>query len=217
MSTSPEPDGVLALTWAIQMALQAASTGDYSKRCPVSITQTFAVNPLTMITPSINLLLDDLQAKERAQQRAEAQLHDAVEELENKVQTIERQASDIRRLSTPLIEVWEDILIMPIIGVIDPERGEVIMESMLSTISRRQARCVILDVTGVDSMDTAAADQLLHVVRTGRLLGAYCVLTGMRPEVAQALTSLGIELSNLVTLRTVKDGLRQCMRYRLGS
>lgn len=211
--TDVKKDRVLELAWVIQAVLQAASAGDYSKRCPVSITESFADNPLTTVTPSINLLLDDLLAKERAQKQAELGLRDAFADLKDKVQTIERQASDIRRLSTPLIEVWDDVLIMPIIGLIDEDRGEAIMDSMLTSISQRRAKCVILDITGVDSVDTTMADHLLRVVWAGRLVGAYCVLTGVRPEVAQMLTKLGVELGKLKTLRTVKDGLRHCMRY----
>lgn len=204
-------DRVFGLAWEIQAVLQAASAGDYSKRCPVTITESFAENPLTAITPAINLLLDDLRAKQRAQAKAEARLVETVGELKDKVRTIEEQAEHIRRLSTPVIEIWNDVLVMPLIGIIDGQRGEALMEAMLGSVAGRRARHVILDLTGVESIDTAAADQLLRVVRAGELVGAHCVLTGLHPTTAMTLTDLGVELGEIRTLRTVKEGLRYCL------
>jgi rsbT co-antagonist protein RsbR len=108
------------------------------------------------------------------------------------------------------------VLVMPIIGIIDEGRGESLLESMLSAVAGRSARYVILDLTGVESIDTAAAGLLLRVVRAGKLVGAHCVLTGVHPDMAMTLTRLGVDLGDLRTLRTVKDGLRYCL-HELGA
>lgn len=105
-------------------------------------------------------------------------------ELELKIATIEEQSRAIRELATPVIEVWDDILAVPIVGKLDAARGAELLESTLAAISMRQARCIILDVTGVHHVDTHTAGQLLKVARAAELLGAYCVLTGIRSHIA---------------------------------
>lgn len=85
------------------------------------------------------------------------------------------------------------------------------MDEMLSAIAEKQARFVILDVTGVAIVDTAVANHLLHVVRGGQLLGALCVLTGINPAVAQSLVAIGANLENVTTLRSLKEGLKYCL------
>ena len=134
-------------------------------------------------------------------------------ELERKIATIEEQSRAIRELATPVIEVWDDILALPIVGRIDSSRGAELLESTLGAITSRQARCIILDVTGVDTVDTFTASQILSVARAAELLGAHCVLTGVRSQIAHTLVSLGIDLSSVRTLRTLKDGIRHCIRY----
>ncbi len=134
-------------------------------------------------------------------------------ELEHKIATIEEQSRAIRQLATPVIEVWDDILALPIIGRMDSARGAELLESTLSAITHRNARCVILDVTGVDTVDTFTAGQIINVARAAQLLGTYCVVTGVRSQIAHTLVSLGVELAGLRTLRTLKDGLRDCLRH----
>ena len=134
-------------------------------------------------------------------------------ELELKIAIVEEQSRAIRELATPVIEVWDDILAVPIIGKLDAARWADLLECTLSSISVRQARCMILDVTGVSHVDTHTAGQILKVARAVELLGTYCVLTGIRSQVAQTLTGLGVELGRLRTLRTLKDGLRDCIRH----
>lgn len=102
---------------------------------------------------------------------------------------------------------------LPIVGRIDSSRGAELLESTLGAITSRQARCIILDVTGVETVDTFTASQLLTVARAAELLGAHCVLTGVRSQIAHTLVSLGIDLSSVRTLRTLKDGIRHCIRY----
>jgi rsbT co-antagonist protein RsbR len=153
-------------------------------------------------------------AEERAYQAAEqtkAKQH-ALAELDNKLTIIEQQRAAILELSTPILQLWDDVVALPIIGVIDQQRGEQIMERLLDEVSRSRARFVILDVTGVETVDTRTADHFLRVARSAGLLGATCLMTGIQPAVAQTLVTLGAELGSLITKATLGEGLAECIR-----
>jgi rsbT co-antagonist protein RsbR len=137
----------------------------------------------------------------------------ALEDLQNKLETIERQAQAIQELSTPVIEIWDDVLVMPVVGIVDTRRSKDIMDSLLHRIVETQSKCAIIDVTGVEIVDTMTADYLLKVVRAARLLGARCVLTGLTPAVAQTLVETGAALDEVPTLRNLKEGLKDCLRF----
>ncbi|HEY8380122.1 MAG TPA: STAS domain-containing protein [Nannocystis sp.] len=117
--------------------------------------------------------------------------------------------------STPIIQVWDDIVTMPVVGLVDSVRAADMKNALLEAVSRTGARFAIVDLTGVDTVDTATADHLLRVMRAVRLLGARCVITGIQPAVAQIIVGLGLELQGVVTLRSLREGLRFCLR-RLG-
>jgi rsbT co-antagonist protein RsbR len=212
MSKHKEAD-ILDKIWEIQDVLQAASAGDYTKRLETSIEASLEENPLVAVSPAVNLLLDDLQSKERKQQRTERKLREAVADLENKLDTISKQDAAIRELSTPVMEIWEDILLLPIVGVVDTRRSMDIMDNLLRSITNSQAKCVILDITGVEVVDTKTADYMLKVVRAANLLGAKCVMTGLSPAVAQTLVEIGADLTEVNTLRSIKEGLKDCLAY----
>jgi rsbT co-antagonist protein RsbR len=127
--------------------------------------------------------------------------------------TVDEQQRTIQELSTPIIDVWDEILTLPLYGAVDTRRSSEATDRLLQRIVDGQARCVIIDVTGVPVVDTATAEHLQRMVRAAQLLGAYCVLTGIRAEVAQTLIHAGIELGAVKTLRSLKDGLRDCMAY----
>lgn len=124
-----------------------------------------------------------------------------------------RQRQAITELSTPIMEVWDDVLVVPIIGMVDTERSIDIMERVLASIAMQGARCLIIDITGVDTVDTRTADYLIKIVEAAKLLGAFCVVTGIGPGVAQTLVALGVDLSQVATLRNLKQGLRACLRH----
>lgn len=149
------------------------------------------------------------------QQRQQIRLQE--QELTIKAQTIERQTAAILELSTPILEVWDDVLVLPIVGAIDTARSEAIMAGLLEQIRRAQTKWVILDVTGVEIVDTHTADHLIKVVRAASLLGCASLLCGVQPAVAQTLVSLGVELSELSTARTLKDALRHCLLQMRGT
>ncbi|HLT38124.1 MAG TPA: XylR N-terminal domain-containing protein [Enhygromyxa sp.] len=133
-------------------------------------------------------------------------------ELQRKIELVERQALAISELSTPVLEIWDDVLVLPVVGIVDTRRSIEIMEALLERISATHAKFVIIDVTGVEVVDTKTADYLTKVVRAASLLGTRCVLTGLSPAVAQTLVDVGANLGEIVTRRDLKDGLEVCLR-----
>jgi anti-anti-sigma regulatory factor len=134
-------------------------------------------------------------------------------ELEKKIAVVQEQALAISELSTPVMEVWDNILVLPIVGVVDTKRSLDIMNNLLERIVETQSKCVIIDITGVEVVDTRTADYLLKVVRASVLLGTRCVLTGLSPAVAQTLVEIGADLQEVRTLRNLKEGLKDCLRF----
>jgi len=128
---------------------------------------------------------------------------------------IDQLEAGIDALSTPIIEVWEDVLALPVIGAVDDRRGAEITSRLLDAVVSRGARFVIIDWTGVETMDTNSARHLLDLVRAVELVGAECILTGIRPAVAVSLLHLDVRFEHLRVLRNVKYGLRYCFG-RLG-
>ena len=139
-------------------------------------------------------------------------LNEALEEIEEHIDTIGRQQTAIQELSTPILQLWDDVLALPVIGVVDTRRSADIMERLLAEITEQQARYVILDITGVEVVDTRTADHFVKVIKAAELLGTHCVLTGIRPAVAQTLVELGIDLASITTLRNLQEGLKECQR-----
>lgn len=125
---------------------------------------------------------------------------------------IEQQEALLGATATPIIEVWDDILTMPVVGLVDSVRASDMKSSLLAAVARTGAKYAIVDVTGVDTVDTATADHLLKVMRAVHLLGARCVLTGIQPTVARIIVGLGLDLQSVTTLRSLREGLRFCLR-----
>jgi len=138
----------------------------------------------------------------------------AVAELEEKLLIISRQAEAIRELSVPVLKVWDEVLVMPIIGAIDNARAADLRQTALNEVSGRRAPYLIMDVTGVELVDTATANHLLRVVEATGLLGARCVLTGIRPGVARTLVGLGVDLSAVTTFANLEEGLKACLDWK---
>jgi rsbT co-antagonist protein RsbR len=137
--------------------------------------------------------------------------HSLSRELERQLATIQQQAAEIRALSTPVLEVWDDIVVLPIVGTMNHALSANLMATVLEAIASRRAHCVILDVTGVELVDTGTVETLINVARAAALLGARCILTGIGPTIARALSTLSIDLGELVTLRSLKEGLKFAM------
>ncbi|WP_437618067.1 STAS domain-containing protein [Sorangium sp. So ce1151] len=138
-------------------------------------------------------------------------------ELREKLQLIEQQETALCSMVAPIIQVWEGVLTVPVMGALDSQRASVLMERLLGAIAGSQTRHVILDLTAVDAVDTSTADHLIRIVRAVELLGARLVVTGIRPAVAQTVVSLGMDLSRITTLRDLQEGLKSCMAAGAGT
>jgi rsbT co-antagonist protein RsbR len=129
--------------------------------------------------------------------------------LETKV---ERKQRVIRDLSTPIIEIWDGVLMLPLVGVVDSARTAEVMQSLLEVVASKRARFAVLDLTGVDMVDTRTASYLVELVGALRLLGAEGIITGIRSTVAQTMVSLGLDLSGIATYADLRAGLKRCIQ-----
>ncbi|KWX02619.1 Anti-sigma-factor antagonist [Carbonactinospora thermoautotrophica] len=127
--------------------------------------------------------------------------------VKGRQEIINRQNQQLLELSTPVVQVWRHVLAVPLIGTLDSTRTQVVMESLLQAIQDREARVAIIDITGVPTVDTLVAQHLLQTVTATRLMGAECVISGIRPQTAQTIVQLGIDLSDIVTRATLADAL----------
>ena len=130
-----------------------------------------------------------------------------------KTTLIERLRYSIDELSNPILEIWDDVLAMPIIGVIDSRRTSDMVQRLLAEVARSQASFVIIDLTGVEIVDTRTADHLIKLIRKVEIVGARCVLTGIRPAVSETLVDIGVDFGRITTLRNLKHGLREALRF----
>jgi rsbT co-antagonist protein RsbR len=121
---------------------------------------------------------------------------------------IRRQQHEILELSTPVVKVWDGIVAVPLIGTLDSARTQVVMESLLDGIVSHSASIAIIDITGVPTVDTMVAQHLIKAVAAARLMGADCVISGIRPQIAQTMVQLGVELENVVTKATLADAIK---------
>lgn len=121
--------------------------------------------------------------------------------------TIRAQSAALQELSAPIIPIYSGILVLPLIGTIDTQRATKIMETLLEGVAERNARVVLLDITGVPIVDTSVAHHLIQAARSVRLLGAEIVLVGIRPEIAQTMVQLGVDLSGIVTMADLQGGV----------
>jgi rsbT co-antagonist protein RsbR len=126
--------------------------------------------------------------------------------------TIHQQQEALRELSTPVLQVREQLLILPIVGAIDEQRAKLLTETLLICIRDRRAKVVVIDITGVSTVDSRVANHLLQTVDASRLMGATVIVTGLSPEVAQTLVTIGVNLSKLNTVGDLQGGLAQAER-----
>ncbi len=156
---------------------------------------------------AFSIFVEDMAGAQRGLEDALARYEVANRELEEKLSTIEQQQSAMRELSSPIIEVWAGILCLPVVGIVDTQRSAEMSAALLDAIVARQVKVAIVDLTGVDVIDTKTADHFLKMTRSVRLLGAECILTGIKPAVAQTLVHIGVDLTELTTLRSLRDAL----------
>lgn len=146
-------------------------------------------------------------------------LNATIADISGQIETIQRQQNTqaamenlVRQLQTPILQIWDDVLALPVIGMVDSRRSQDMMETLLKEIIIHRCKYVIIDITGVEIVDTRTADHFVKVMKSAELLGTRCVMTGIRPAVAQTLVELGVDLSSIRTLRNLEEGLRDCLR-----
>ncbi len=132
--------------------------------------------------------------------------------LEEKERTIQAQHEELRQTSTPITEIWDGVLTLPIIGTLDSTRTMMVMESLLTRIEAERAKIVVIDVTGVQAIDTQVSHHLIQMIRAVGLMGSEAILTGIRPEIARSLTSLNIDLGGVTTKSKLSEGLKEAFR-----
>jgi Anti-anti-sigma regulatory factor (antagonist of anti-sigma factor) len=132
--------------------------------------------------------------------------------LEEKERTIYAQEAELRETATPITQIWDGVLTLPIIGTLDSSRTMLVMEALLNRIAQDRAQAVVMDLTGVKNIDSQVSHHLIQMVRAVQLMGSDAILTGIRPEIARALTSLNIDLGGVTTRASLSDGLKEAFR-----
>ena len=132
--------------------------------------------------------------------------------IEERELIIERQREEMMELSTPVVELWDRVLTLPLIGTLDSARAQEVMENLLQTILERQAEVVILDITGVGTVDTQVAQHLLRAAAAVRLMGAECIISGISPMIAQTMVQLGIDVGTVPTRSSIRTALADALK-----
>jgi rsbT co-antagonist protein RsbR len=161
--------------------------------------KTLSPAQVAQITWSATQLLDELG------------LHTLEVFQKTREEVIQRQHREISELSTPVVKLWDGILALPLIGTLDSERTQVVMENLLQTIVQAEAEIAIIDITGVPMVDTLTAQHLLKTVAAARLMGADCIISGIRPQIAQTIVHLGVEL-NVISKASLADAFAVALR-----
>jgi rsbT co-antagonist protein RsbR len=132
--------------------------------------------------------------------------------LKTREDLIRRAQEDMLELSTPVVKLWDGILALPLIGTLDSARTQVVMETLLEAIVNTNSKVAIIDITGVPTVDTVVAQHLLKTVTAARLMGAECIISGIRPQIAQTIVHLGINLMNISTKATLHDAFELALQ-----
>lgn len=202
MTALPAEDALRECVADALLVLANVSYGDLDGRIASAID-----GPMGELLTGINEMIDALRA-ERARNREYA------EELETRVATIEQQRLAIRELSTPVMEVWDGVLCLPVVGTVDSARSAQMMDALLQTVVAKRARCAIVDLTGIEVMDTMTVDHFARMARSVRLLGAECVITGISAAIAHTMVQMGVSLGDIATYRTLREALRRQVARR---
>lgn len=188
----------------------AAATVDQFDAATEQIVQ-FGDDEFGHLEAAFKIFITELADAKRSLEGALAEAQAARADAENRLATIEQQRLTIRELSTPVLEVWDKVVTMPVVGAIDEQRAVDMSESLLEFIVRHGTQVAILDLTGVEVVDTSTADHLGRLIRSARLLGTRCIVTGIRPKVATTLMELGVQFGEVQSMRTLREGLRSCI------
>jgi rsbT co-antagonist protein RsbR len=191
----------------IEDVLSSIAAGEFDLRIKSDVE-----DDLTGIEQAINLLIDDLTHELKKSIIMKDELEEKLKKIQEQQKTILQQQEDLMELSSPVSKVWENILILPVIGTLDSQRTQIMMENLLQKIVSTGCTIAILDITGVPTVDTQVANHLLKTVTAARLMGAECIVSGISPAIAQTIVHLGINLSNILTKATLQDAMIYALR-----
>jgi len=190
----------------IEDILSSVAAGDMDARIASKIEDDF-----TGIESAIDLLIDDLTDELKNREKIQKELQDKLDKIQEQQKTIVQQQEELMELSSPVTKVWDNILILPVIGTLDSQRTQIMMENLLNKIVATGCTISILDITGVLTVDTQVANHLLKTVTSARLLGAECIISGISPAIAQTIVHLGIDLTSIRTKATLQDAMIYAM------
>ncbi len=185
----------------VLLTVADVTIGDFSATVPVPKDEDSACGALCLGINEMIAALEKMRKKNETAQR----------ELDERILTIERQTAAIRELSTPVLQIWEGIVILPLIGVVDTRRAQQVIEDLLTSIAETKSSVAIIDITGVPVIDTGVANHLLQTMAAANLLGASAILSGVSPTNAQTLVKLGIDLSAIKTTGSLKAALEKAL------
>jgi len=191
----------------IEEVLSSVAAGDLDIRIESKVE-----DDLTGIEEAINILIDDLTHELKQSINMQNELQEKLKKIQEQQKTIVQQQEDLMELSSPVSKVWDNILILPVIGTLDSQRTQVMMENLLQKIVDTGCTMAILDITGVPTVDTQVANHLLKTTTSARLLGADCIISGISPAIAQTIVHLGIDLSAIRTKATLQDAMIYAMK-----
>lgn len=191
----------------IEDVLSSVAAGDLDLRIESEVE-----DDLTGVEQAINLLIDDLTHELKKSLQMKQEMEDKLKKIQDQQKIILQQQEDLMELSSPVSKVWENILILPVIGTLDSQRTQIMMENLLQKIVSTGCTLAILDITGVPTVDTQVANHLLKTVTAARLLGAECIVSGISPAIAQTIVHLGINLTNILTKATLQDAMIYALR-----
>jgi rsbT co-antagonist protein RsbR len=180
------------------LVLSNVGFGDYSSRLTV---------PGEDSDPSLRALFEGINEMIRSLEQEKLRSDAYQQELEEKLATIEKQRIAIQELSTPIREVWDGVLCLPVVGVMDTARSAEMTEALLNAVVDKKTRCCIIDITGIEVMDTGTADHFMRMARAVGMLGSRCVLTGINPHIAQTIVHMGVDLSGIDSHRSLREAL----------
>lgn len=191
----------------IENVLASVAAGDMDARVNSN-----TEDDLSGIEAAIDLLIDDLTDELIQREKMQKEVEDKLTKIQDQQKTIFQQQADLLELSSPVSKVWDNVLILPVIGTLDSQRTQIMMENLLKKIVETGCTISILDITGVPTVDTQVANHLLKTVTSARLLGTECIISGISPAIAQTIVHLGIDLSSIKTKATLQDAMIYAMK-----
>ncbi|MFC1824760.1 STAS domain-containing protein [Thermodesulfobacteriota bacterium] len=187
----------------IEDILASIAAGDMEARINSEVEDDF-----TGVEEAVDLLINDLTDELRQREKTQKELEERLATIQEQQKTILQQQEDLLELSSPVIKVWDNVVVLPVIGTLDSRRTQIMMENLLQRIVDTGCTIAILDITGVPTIDTQVANHLIKTVTSARLLGAECIVSGISPAIAQTIVHLGIDLSSIQTRATLQESMR---------